>query len=229
MVWLSLRSKGFCLCLRELTGTRRRFLRRREKAGIRLRVDRAERGRKTSVLNCISGLYPGEGAIRFRGTSISRMSAHQVARLGIARTFQHGELFPHMTVAENLLTGRHARIRTNPLKEMFFTRTVRREEVTHREAVVEKIIDFVELERYRNAPVANLPFGIQKIVGFARALAMEPAILLLDEPSAGTPTATSAKTSRVSFAYQARARDCDDLDRARHANGRRSFRPASCA
>lgn len=139
---------------------------------------------KTSVLNCISGLYQGEGVIRFQGKSIAGMSAHHVARLGIARTFQHGELFPHMTVAENLLTGRHARIRTNPLTEMLFSGSARAEEAAHREAV-EKIIDFVELERYRNAQVANLPFGIQKIVGFARALAMEPAILLLDEPSAG--------------------------------------------
>lgn len=139
---------------------------------------------KTSVLNCVSGLYPGEGTIRFRGQNISGLSAHNVARLGIGRTFQHGELFPQMTVAENLLTGRHARIRTNPLKEMFFSGSVRREEVAHREAV-EKIIDFVELEHYRNTQVANLPFGTQKIVGFARALAMEPAILLLDEPSAG--------------------------------------------
>jgi branched-chain amino acid transport system ATP-binding protein len=139
---------------------------------------------KTSVLNCISGLYPGVGEIRFRGKSILGEKPHHVARLGIARTFQHGELFPHMTVAENLLTGRHARVKTNAWKEMFFTRGVQREEVSHREAV-EQIIDFVELERYRNAPVANLPFGIQKIVGFARALAMEPAILLLDEPSAG--------------------------------------------
>lgn len=139
---------------------------------------------KTSVLNCISGLYPGEGVIRFRGKSIAGMRAHHVARLGIARTFQHGELFPHMTVAENLLTGRHSRIRTNPVKEIFFSRSVRGEEIAHREAV-EEIVNFVELERYRNTQVANLPFGIQKIVGFARALAMEPAILLLDEPSAG--------------------------------------------
>jgi branched-chain amino acid transport system ATP-binding protein len=139
---------------------------------------------KTSVLNCISGLYPGSGEIRFRGASILGQKPHHVARLGIARTFQHGELFRHMTVAENLMTGRHARIKTNAWQEMFFTRGVRQQEVAHREEV-EKIIDFVELERYRNAPVANLPFGIQKIVGFARALAMKPAILLLDEPSAG--------------------------------------------
>jgi branched-chain amino acid transport system ATP-binding protein len=139
---------------------------------------------KTSVLNCVSGIYRGEGEIRFRGANIAGRAPHEIARLGLARTFQHGELFPQMSVLENLLAGRHARIRTNPVAEMLFLPAVRREEVRHREAI-ERIIELVELEHYRHAPAAGLPFGIQKLVGFARALALEPAILMLDEPSAG--------------------------------------------
>ena len=139
---------------------------------------------KTSVLNCISGIYRGSGRIRLRGEDINGRRPHEIARLGIARTFQHGEVFPQMTVLENLLTGRHARIATSVLAEMFFTPAVRREELRHREAV-ETVLDFTGLAPYRHTPVGALPFGVQKLVGFGRALAVEPTLLLLDEPSAG--------------------------------------------
>jgi branched-chain amino acid transport system ATP-binding protein len=139
---------------------------------------------KTSVLNCISGIYRGSGVIHSRGADIAGRAPHEIAGLGLARTFQHGELFPQLSVLDNLLTGRHARIQTNPLAEMFFLPSVRRTEVAHRQAV-ERIIDVVELERYRHVTVGSLPFGLQKLVGFARALALEPSIMLLDEPSAG--------------------------------------------
>jgi branched-chain amino acid transport system ATP-binding protein len=140
---------------------------------------------KTSILNCVGGIYRASaGRILLGERDISAMRPHTIARLGIARTFQHGELFPHMTVLENLLIGRHARFRGGALSEGLFLRGVLRQEVEHRR-VAEEILDFVELQRYRHALVAGLPFGIQKIVGFARALALEPRVLLLDEPSAG--------------------------------------------
>jgi len=140
---------------------------------------------KTSVLNCICGIYrPGNGRITFDGADITRARPHRIAALGVARTFQHGELFPHMTVLENLLVARHARMTTGVFGEGLFLRSVRDAEVEHRRAV-EEVIEFVELERYRYSSVDALPFGIQKVVGFARALAMTPRVLLLDEPSAG--------------------------------------------
>lgn len=160
--------------------------------GVSLAVEKAELlaligpngAGKTSVFNCISGIYRGEGAVRLRGEDIAGKAPHRIARLGVARTFQHGELFPQMSVIDNLLVGRHARIGYGPLAEMLFLPRVRRDEVRQREKI-EQIIELTELERYRNAPVGGLPFGIQKIVGFARALALDSSVLLLDEPSAG--------------------------------------------
>jgi branched-chain amino acid transport system ATP-binding protein len=140
---------------------------------------------KTSVLNCVCGLYrPNAGSIEFDGRAITREKPHRIARLGIARTFQHGELFPHMSVIDNLLVARHAHIATGLFGEGLFLPSVRAAEAAHRRRV-EEVLEFVELERYRHSPVDALPFGTQKIVGFARALAMEPRVLLLDEPSAG--------------------------------------------
>ena len=117
---------------------------------------------KTSVLNCVSGIYHGEGAIRVRGDDISGRAPHEIARLGLARTFQHGELFAQMSVLDNLLTGRHARIRTNPLAEMLFLPDVRREEMRHREAV-ERIIEFVELERLATRPSPDFRSGSRSL------------------------------------------------------------------
>jgi len=139
---------------------------------------------KTSAFNCINRIYRGEGRIHFRGHDISSLGPCAVARLGLGRTFQHIELFPHLSVLDNIMVGRHARLTTNPLQRMLFLPAVRHEEVVHREAV-ERIIEFVELERVRHVHAGALPFGIQKIVGLARALALEPSLLLLDEPSAG--------------------------------------------
>jgi branched-chain amino acid transport system ATP-binding protein len=140
---------------------------------------------KTSVLNCICGIYrPTSGRVLIDGQLLTGLQPHRIARAGVARTFQHAELVPQLTVTENLLIARHTMIRTGVLAEGLRLPHVRREEAIHRERV-EAIIEFVELERWRDRAVGSLAFGLQKVVGFARALALEPRLLLLDEPSAG--------------------------------------------
>jgi len=140
---------------------------------------------KTTIFNLISLIYaPTSGSITFEGREITGSAPHKVANLGIARTFQNIELFEHATVLQNLLIGRHNHRRTNVLQEMLFTPAVRRAEIAHREAV-EKVIDFLDLQRHRESMVAGLPYGVRKVVELARALCTGPKLLLLDEPSSG--------------------------------------------
>jgi branched-chain amino acid transport system ATP-binding protein len=139
---------------------------------------------KTSLFNCVSGLYSPTGSIVFRGDQLVGRKPHEIAKLGIARTFQHAELFSEMSVIDNVLTGRHCHFETSLIGDILSLRSARREGEVHRRAV-EKIISFVELDRWRDEPIDGLSFGIQKMVGLARALALEPRLLLLDEPSAG--------------------------------------------
>ncbi len=140
---------------------------------------------KTSLFNCISGVYkPVQGDILFEGASILGRKPHQVASLGVARTFQNIELFRHMSVIDNLLLGRHHRFRSGPISGIFFWGKALREEIRHRQKV-EEVIDFLEIEKVRKQVVGALPYGIQKRVELGRALAMDPKILLLDEPTSG--------------------------------------------
>jgi len=140
---------------------------------------------KSSMLNCINGVYsPQKGNITFRGQTFDHMNSRQVAEMGIARTFQNLALFKGMNVVDNIMSGRNLKMKTNILQQAIRIGAAEREESEHR-AVVESIIDFLEIQAWRKTPVGRLPYGLQKRVDLGRALAMEPQVLLLDEPMAG--------------------------------------------
>ena len=140
---------------------------------------------KSSMLNCINGVYrPQQGEITLAGQHFHAMNPRQVAEMGIARTFQSLALFKGMSVLDNIMTGRNLRMRTGLLAQALHWGPARREEIAQRERV-EQIIDFLEIQAWRKTPVGRLPYGLQKRVDLGRALAMEPKLLLLDEPMAG--------------------------------------------
>ncbi len=141
---------------------------------------------KTSLLNCINRFYtPDRGKIIFEGQNILKLKPHQLAALGIARTFQNVELFKHMTVVDNIKLGHHVHLRSGFLSGGIYYGKTRREEMALRKEIEERIVDFLEIEQIRKSVVHTLPFGLQKRVELARALAMKPKILLLDEPATG--------------------------------------------
>ncbi len=140
---------------------------------------------KSSMLNCINGFYhPQEGQITFKGATRKQMQPHEAAAHGIARTFQNIALFKGMSTLDNIMTGRNLKMKQNFLMQALYFGPAQREEMEHRQ-VVEKVIDFLEIEAIRKTPVGRLPYGLQKRVELGRALAAEPDLLLLDEPMAG--------------------------------------------
>jgi len=141
---------------------------------------------KTCLLNCVSRFYtPQEGQILYKGKDLLGVPTHSIAKLGIARTFQNIELFKGMTVLDNIKLGRHAFLKSGIFSDIIYWGRTRREELKLRREIEEKIIDLLEIEAIRKKVVGTLPYGLQKRVELARALAMQPEVLLLDEPMAG--------------------------------------------
>jgi branched-chain amino acid transport system ATP-binding protein len=141
---------------------------------------------KTSLFNSISGFYrPAAGSVHFAGEDISHLAAHRRAARGLARTFQNVALFRGMTVLDNIKLGGHGRLESNPLSAMWYLGAPRREEMALRHEIERDVIDFLEIDHIRHLPIAALSYGLQKRVELARALAMKPKLLMLDEPVAG--------------------------------------------
>jgi branched-chain amino acid transport system ATP-binding protein len=140
---------------------------------------------KTSLLNCITGFYrPQKGRITFNGTDITDLHTHRLVDVGIGRTFQNIELFPGMTVLANMTLARHIHCHYSFIHSCFFSPAVKNEEIRHRQ-ILEEIIDFLEMQSIRKKTVGSLPYGMMKRVELGRALALEPRLLILDEPFAG--------------------------------------------
>lgn len=140
---------------------------------------------KTSLLNCLSGFYrPDKGKVFFKGENITRLPIHKRAALGVSRTFQGMQVYPGMTVLDNILAGRHVLMKTNFFQAFFHWPWVHKEEIDNR-LEVEKIIDFLEIEGIRDSIVGELGYGLRKLVDLGRALALNPKILIMDEPMAG--------------------------------------------
>ena len=182
---------------------------------------------KTTIFNLISRIYePTGGELLFDGQDITDVPPHQIAALGIARTFQNIELFEHATLLQNLLLGRHAHKKSNFFSRAAVPAVGARMELEHREAV-EEVIEFLDLQPYRDSCIANLPYGVRKVVELGRALCTEPKLLLLDEPSSGLNV---EETEDMAFWIQdikqpARHHRADG--RARHEAGQRPC-PTAC-
>ena len=163
-------------------------------AGISLKVSKGEihsiigpnGAGKTVMMNCVNGLYhPQKGTISFRGRRINHLKPYQRAKLGMSRTFQKVEVFGGMTVLDNIRLGRHIHYNSGIVSGSYYAGKTAREEIEHRAFIEEEIIDLLEIEHIRHRPVGMLPYGLQKRVELGRALALEPELLILDEPLAG--------------------------------------------